>query len=204
MNIFLQPVVDEMNFLSSEGVQWNKNGDIITSRVIPLCCCVDAPARCSVLNMKQYNGHFGCTFCLHPTENVDGRRKYPLSTTVHATRTHENTTKEMMTVGRSNIKINGVKGPSVLMNLNYFNLIDGITTESMHSVFMGVVKQYMNIITSEPSAPYYIGSPDKLAVIDERLLSIKIPTVLQERQDHLVKEMIGKHQNGDRGYYFIL
>ena len=61
----------------------------------------------------------------------------------------------------------------------------------------------MNIITSEPSAPYYIGTPDKLAVIDERLLSIKIPTVLQERQDHLVKEMIGKHQNGGRGYYFI-
>ena len=28
-----------------------------------LLCCVDLPARALVLNMKQYNGKFGCSFC---------------------------------------------------------------------------------------------------------------------------------------------
>lgn len=45
--------------------------------------CLDSVARCKVQRMKQFNGHFGCTMCLHPgqigaTTNV---RHYPYKKT---------------------------------------------------------------------------------------------------------------------------
>lgn len=79
MNIFLQPFVDQANNLCSSGFEWVwvKNGIKNISR-FPFGCCVDSPARCAILNMKKFNGIFGCTFCEHPTVSVSGVRKYPI------------------------------------------------------------------------------------------------------------------------------
>ena len=184
MNTFLQPVINELNSLASEGVEWVMEGETaIKSKLVPLCCCVDSVCRCSMLNMKQFNGRFGCTFCYHSTENVNGVRKYPISEDVPEIRTHENIIKDMLATRVQNkrtgepeiIEVRGVKGPSALMNLQYFDLADGMTPDSMHSVYLGVVEQYTNLILSNCNAPYYVGSPNNLAAIDERLLSIKTP-----------------------------
>ena len=137
MNTFLQPLVQELNNLSTQGVEWKRNEENVVSKLIPLYCCVDSPCRCSMLNMKQYNGLYGCTFCYHPTENVSGTRK----------RTHENIVNDMITSQKVvNDKVvfkeeKGVKGPSILMNLQYFNLSHGMTPDSMHSVYLGVTEQ---------------------------------------------------------------
>lgn len=143
MNSYLHPLINELNTLSSEGIEWQKNGKTIISKIVPLCCCVDSPCRCSLLSMKQYNGLYGCTFCYHPTENVDGYRKYPVMKNTPALRTHEDIKKNMYescyldpVTGKAKTKeVLGVKNPSILMNLNYFNMSDGMTPDSMHSVF---------------------------------------------------------------------
>ena len=51
-----------------------------------------------------------------------------------------------------------MKGPSILKNLQYFNLADGMTPEAMHSVFLGVTEQLTNLLLSDVE-PYYVGSP---------------------------------------------
>ena len=59
MNIFLDPLVNQSNKLSSEGLKWMNNGCEITSKLFPLGCCVDSPARSAMLNMKKFNGYNG-------------------------------------------------------------------------------------------------------------------------------------------------
>lgn len=82
MLLFLKPFVDEANKLSDEGVKWKLGDQTITSKFIPPCAVTDSVTRCKILNMKQYNGTYGCTFCEHPTQRVDNNLKFPISTKV--------------------------------------------------------------------------------------------------------------------------
>lgn len=87
MNTFLRPFVNEANFLVDERVKWELNGQVMTSKVFPICCCVDSVARPRMLCVTRFNGHFGCSFCEHPTVSVEGYRKYVMSAEVPPHRT---------------------------------------------------------------------------------------------------------------------
>ena len=45
------------------GITVNSPAGEITCKARLLMCLVDLPARASVLNMKQFNGKFGCSQC---------------------------------------------------------------------------------------------------------------------------------------------
>ncbi|OXU17497.1 hypothetical protein TSAR_009399, partial [Trichomalopsis sarcophagae] len=64
--------------LSTRGFKWKYNSEDVVSCLFPLGCCVESPCRASMLNMKRFNGFYGCTYYEHPTESVDGVRKYPM------------------------------------------------------------------------------------------------------------------------------
>ncbi len=36
-----------------------------------LLLSTDSPARCKVLEMSQFNGYYGCTYCYHSGVNLD-------------------------------------------------------------------------------------------------------------------------------------
>ncbi|XP_011859092.1 PREDICTED: uncharacterized protein LOC105556604 isoform X2 [Vollenhovia emeryi] len=181
MNTFLRPFVDEANSLARNGIQWNVNNKIITSKVYPICCCVDSVARPCILNMIRFNGFYGCNFCEHPTEGVDGYRRYTMSTCVPPNRTDTSIRYRMLNASNDKILpvINkGIKGPSILMNLEGFDLVDGMVPDYMHSVLLGVTRQYTELILTSCGKEYYVGSPNQLAIINERLTSIQPPTCI--------------------------
>ncbi|XP_074115442.1 uncharacterized protein LOC141538064 [Cotesia typhae] len=99
MLLFLQPFIDEANKLSEKGVQWKLLQQTITSKFIPICAVVDSVARCKILNMKQYNGSYGCTFCEHRTERINNSQKYTVSMIVPRQRTDELIKEEMLLAG---------------------------------------------------------------------------------------------------------
>lgn len=76
MPIFLRPFVEQAKTLASKGVSWRKNGTCVYSKIVGLCCCVDSKARPAMLNTTQFNGYFGCGFCLHPGTLVEKQVKY--------------------------------------------------------------------------------------------------------------------------------
>ena len=177
MNLFLEPFINDANALSETGIKWTSttNQDIKT-KALPLICVVDSVARPKILTMKQFNGYFGCTFCKHPTENVEGYRKYPITVTKPQLRTDAETKREMVLAGSTcQGAIDGVKGPSSLMNLKHFNLVRGMIPDPMHSLFLGVVAQYTTILLTSSDTEYYIGSPSKKALINERLQNFLPP-----------------------------
>ena len=66
---FFKSFVKELNYLFTNGITvYGKNYKIVVAG-----CCLDSVARCKLLCMKQFNGSYGCTYCLHPTNS----QKYP-------------------------------------------------------------------------------------------------------------------------------
>ncbi|KAM7282555.1 uncharacterized protein ISCGN_002702 [Ixodes scapularis] len=73
--------------------------------------------------------------------------------------------------------VNGVKGPSALMNLKGFDLVEGMSAEYMHCVLQGVVRQFTELLFSSSSSrqPYYMGARGSVVKVNARLQSIKPP-----------------------------
>lgn len=89
MNIFLQPFVKLTNELSTVGFILRLPNNGVANVKFPVCCCVDSVARAAILNMKQFNGRYGCTFCEHPTERVNNQQKYPMLNFTPCSRTDQ-------------------------------------------------------------------------------------------------------------------
>lgn len=45
---------------------------VVKSKVHAICCVADTPARAAILSMKQFNGFYGCSWCLKKGELVNG------------------------------------------------------------------------------------------------------------------------------------
>ncbi|XP_032690727.1 uncharacterized protein LOC116853675 isoform X2 [Odontomachus brunneus] len=180
MNLFLNPFITEANVLATEGIKWHYNNREIITKVLPICCCVDSAARCTLLCMKKFNGSYGCTFCEHPTKSVNGYTKYPISVEVPPDRTDETIRESMMKyltdnpIPNDNTK--GVKGPSVLMNLQHFDMVKGMVPDYMHSILLGVTKFHTEILLTSIGEPYYAGSPNNIRIINQRLNAIVLPS----------------------------
>ncbi|XP_014298679.2 uncharacterized protein LOC106693851 [Microplitis demolitor] len=178
MNLFLKSFVDEANDLSNKGLKWKLGEQTITSKFVPLCACVDSVARCKMLNMKQYNGRYGCTFCEHPTETVNKCCKFTMLTKVPVKRTDKSIKDQMVLASENEYRqdVTGVWGPSQLMNLKYFDLVDGMSPDYLHSILLGTVKQHTELLLSSFGEEYYAGSPNQLEAINRILLTFKHPT----------------------------
>ncbi|XP_064479165.1 uncharacterized protein LOC135392379 [Ornithodoros turicata] len=169
MSVFLAKFVEEVNQMGP--LLWEQDGHHYTSRMVVVCCAVDAPARAAVLNMKQHNGYSSCTWCLI-TYCVRYISSHPVED-----RTSALVVRDSQLALELDTDINGVKGPTPLMNLQGFDLVRGCSVEYMHSVLLGVTRQLNDYYfgSSHSSECYYIGSRTHLTKVNRLLLSIKPP-----------------------------
>ena len=179
MQVFMKSFIDDANKLQTEGVEWtHPSGEKIISKFFPGPLIVDSKCRCAVLEMKQYNGYYGCTFCKHPTERTEDGRRFTIINPVPALR-KDKEVLEIMSKFAENAKIGddleGIKEASAFMNLKNFNMVDNVVPEYMHSTLLGVITQHTEGLLNDTDKPYYIGKKDQIAEIDERLNSIKNP-----------------------------
>jgi len=195
MNLIFESFVDEANVLSTEGISWRPEGfeEHIISRFFPTCGCLDSKARAPSLNMVLFNGYWGCTFCTLKGFYLGKSMKYPVPGTVITIegprqqeeedvvrerlpvvvpesryRTDESIRNAMMIATADN-PVEGVKGPSELMNLLHFDLGCGFSTDDLHNLFEGVAKFHTSLLLDKAGTDYYIGSPENLAIINSRL-----------------------------------
>ncbi|CAN7945486.1 unnamed protein product, partial [Ixodes hexagonus] len=152
-----------------------KPDDSGVSTVYCVCCSADSPARALMQNMVQYNGYFGCGWCLHPGKAVEGTVKYPVGSASVPDRTKEGVERNMAEAFETGMHVQGVKGPSALINMAGFDIVWSFTPDYMHCVLLGVTRQFLELWLSNVGAAYYIGSPQLLKGIDERLCHIKPP-----------------------------
>lgn len=178
MNTFLEPFVDEMRGLHDNGVSWQKGEEILCSKVLVCSCPCDSVARCQVQNIKQFNGEFGCSWCLHPDvvmQKGNGTvRSYVYQNEI-LNRTDEDMRGDARDAFNLNECVNGVKGASALMLLPEFDMVKGFVVDNLHCVDLGVTRQLTNmwLDSCNHSHDWYVGT--RITEINVKLAQVCLP-----------------------------
>ncbi len=112
MSIILRPVLKRIHELYENGITFQTLSGTRTLRAKLLCCIFDLPARAMALNLTQWNGRFGCTYCLDEGSQVSHVRLH-LPDDAHNTRSEKHV-RECAGKATKDSPVFGVKGPSVL------------------------------------------------------------------------------------------
>lgn len=180
MNMYLRPFIDELQELNTNGflIKPITSDHEVLIKVHTILATVDSIARPMIQNVKQFNGKFGCSMCLHPGEIAEGTvssRVYPGS--LHALRTkvyHLACVKKKFELKRKDA-LKGIKAASVLMLLYNFSIPEDCPADYMHAVLEGVVKLLLSLLFDSKyhHERWYLGDKENLNIIEQRLKLIK-------------------------------
>lgn len=148
-------------------------------------CIFDLPGLASVCNIVQFNGKYGCPYCLHPgfqtTVGCGSSRKFPVSSQQFKLRTEKHYRKSVIAannyklVNRTSQPFFGIKGPCVLFD--FIEYPTGILCDPMHGIFEGVAKYYLKYSCSKSLIKHGLkfNSKSKLSFINKFISNIAVP-----------------------------
>jgi hypothetical protein len=199
MKLLMQPFVTEMIDLFNNGIQIGAK----KYKVVVGGCCLDSPARCKVLCMKQFNGFYGCTYCQHPT--VD--RHYPLldvqNRSIEMHMEHINQLQNLPETQRQN-SVMGVKGRTILLDLPNFNPMLQCPVDFMHCVLLGVVKHMLNLHFSSKykDQPFYVKNSEK-QIVDDRFRRLKMCSEVTRKTETVTDKFNTWKANELYNFFFL-
>ncbi|KAL1472032.1 hypothetical protein MTO96_039584 [Rhipicephalus appendiculatus] len=165
MHVFMAKFAEEVRSIGT--IAWASAGTVIKSAVHVVLCCVDSPARAALLNMKQFNGYYGCSWCREEGTCVDGTVKYVYTGQQAPDRTHGRVVEAMRRAKGPEEPFEGFKGPSSLVKFKGLDLVWGLPPDYMHSILEGVTKQLADLWLSTTGSVFYIGR--QIRLLDCRL-----------------------------------
>ena len=187
-NIFLQAVHAEVADLR-KGFEVNVNGLAVSVlvKVIPLWCTAHAPAKAAFLNLKSHMGYSSCPKCLIEGEKSDETGDVMVfpHQDILPPRNEENYQVQLNTVyqmrkekrvsKKESPSFQGVKGPTLLSYMLVFCLFKTTGIDSMHCLFLGVLKQLLILWfdTKFKDEPFTLHR--KLKQVNDLLLGLQLP-----------------------------
>ncbi|CAF1090034.1 unnamed protein product [Brachionus calyciflorus] len=178
---FMKPIVEEPESLEKgEIVKIDSNLEIINFFLI--FSVLDKPARSALLNMKQFNGFFGCLKCYQKGESLETNkngsiRVYPYQPYKFKgpLRNHNTYYKDLLGSIDSKKVIRGVKGACVLDSLKYYFPVESTMIDYMHSVLEGVMKKLLEYWYDSEFSDKDFSLRKYRDQINIILVSIKVP-----------------------------
>uniref|UniRef100_A0ABM0N1J6 Uncharacterized protein LOC102800872 n=1 Tax=Saccoglossus kowalevskii TaxID=10224 RepID=A0ABM0N1J6_SACKO len=201
---FLQPFAVSLKELFTTGIGVSVKGKKVLVKGILLSSVFDSPARCIFMELNQFNGFFGCPFCLTKGATVKTGQKghmlaYPFNTdnsstghdqlrTLLETRQHAMEAFTKSQQGNSSA-VMGVKGVSWFLHVPKFDMINGMGADYMHCVCLGITKMLLILWTDKTNKdnPWYVGN--QLELIDTKILRIKPPHVITRAPRNIFNEL---------------
>lgn len=171
-SIILQPVLDKIHSLSTEGINITTPDGPKKLKARLLACVFDLPAKAMSLNFNQWNGEYGCNNCLDVGVHVSHRRLY-LPDEAHVLRSEQDVARSAQ-AAHMNHSVHGVKGISVLTP--YLNIVKDVPIDYMHAVLEGVTRTLLCKMWMDgrhSSLRFYLSK--NVQQIDKLLLAIKPP-----------------------------
>lgn len=153
-NNLLKKTVDE--FDSLEDYNYNENN----VKVVLHKFLADAPAKSSILNTISHNGYFACPKCETEGKFLENKMCYAdIDAKLRSDITFRNKENEEYHFGSC-----------ILEELHYFNMVDDVMVDYMHTVLLGVTKKLMRT--------WFIDSNSrKLSNYDKNEISKKIEKI---------------------------
>lgn len=154
MGMFFKEFILELN-------QINSNGGIKignhTALVALTHITMDSVAKCHVCGITQFNGHYGCPYCLHPGTIIPPAKnvKYCFRDNANE-RVHEDSRNAMIASITNGVVVNGYRGISPVLALDtQFDAVWMFAIDKMHSIDLGVIKKVFNLLfdTSNSKKP---------------------------------------------------
>ncbi|KAL7634813.1 UNVERIFIED_CONTAM: hypothetical protein RMT77_015190 [Armadillidium vulgare] len=131
--------VNKMKILQNTGVTYKSDNITKISRIFPLYCVADAPAKAKILNFTNHSGYSSCNYCeIHGIYESNAVR-FPYGNNVQL-RTKKEWQKCALIAMNTNKAIKGIKGSTPLTDLQGFNIIWGAPPDYMHIILLGVMK----------------------------------------------------------------
>lgn len=132
----------------------------------------DLPAKAMALNFIQFNGRFGCAYCLDKGTYTNHRMLY-LPGDSHTHRKNGDLIKWAVEAEQKGQPVFGVQGTSILSP--YINILKAVPVDYMHAVLEGVTKSLFRqwFDSQNHGKPFYLGR--KVKEIDRFLLRIRPP-----------------------------
>ena len=172
MSTVLQPILERIHAMYEQGIPISTPDGPKCLKAKLLCCVFDLPARAMALNMHQWNGRYGCTYCLDKGKQVSHARIY-LPDDEHKMRKEKELLQHAQEASAGS-PVLGVKGLSILSS--YVNIIKDTAIDYMHAVLEGVTSTMLQkywLCGKYKNHRFYLHQEVKN--IDKLLLSIKPP-----------------------------
>ena len=107
-----------------------------------LIAVLDFPARASATNCVQFNGNYGCLYCLDKGTHIMHRQVF-LPNDPHIPRLSCTIEQHAVEAEEKRKPIFGVKGTSVLSST--LNLIEGVPIDYMHAILEGISRRILSV-----------------------------------------------------------
>lgn len=193
MEIFFKPLIKEIEGIHQNPIKVKINDQNRNFEIYPLLCTVDTVAKDKIQKKKQFNGYFGCSYCVHPGTLVNRKQiRYSSLNGDFEKRTHDSAVSDMIRASMTDTVSNGFKNVSPLIAISKFNVIDGFPIDYMHNIALGVANQLLELWfdSKHHGKEFYIGL--RIKRVNERLLKIKPPEFIGRKPRSLNERNIWK------------
>ena len=182
LNEFLEPAIKELRSLWI-GVKLKSALSRIplTFRAAVLCTSSDIPATRKLCGFKSHSANLGCSKCLKQFPGEFGKKRdysgfernlwKPRTNAGH--RQQALKLKRCKTISKSLLlgKKSGITHYSILLELDYFDVIRFSTIDPMHNLFLGTAKKMFSFWTENK-----IIDSKELQEIEQRIESMDVPS----------------------------
>ncbi|XP_046393433.1 uncharacterized protein LOC124161213 [Ischnura elegans] len=165
----------------------------------------DLPAKALLLNLKNFNGFFGCPKCLVKGEKITvaGKKKtFVYKYSDHLTlRSHALSIKHCEEAEVTQKPVYGFKGINVISKICP-DFIRGIGIDTMHSVFGGVFKALMHLWFDAKHKKCSFSLHNYIHKIDSRLSKI-IPPIFIFRSPRSIKMHLSFYKTSEYKHFLL-
>ncbi len=171
-------------FIYVTGCEIKRNEHHVRVRTILLYGSFDAPARCMFMEMVQFNGAFGCPFCLTKGESVKTSERghthcYPVNLESASgcgpPRTHSTALTDAREADQTGTRVNGFKGTTWAMFVPGYDLVRGTAIDYMHQVLLGVTRMLAGLWFDRKHKAMSFSVSNRMSEIDARFLGTQPP-----------------------------
>lgn len=196
-------------FLKSfmESFPWRESQELVIGnsavKVSVSCTCgvFDLPAQASILNVKQYNGEFGCLYCLNPGISSNRTWIYPYQED-NTSISDEDFTRYARLANSTNDSVFGIKGLSILNGI--VNIPSAICLDPLHLYFENLTKMLINFIIDSQNRHHGAFIGRRMRQINDLLVTLSPPSNIDRfRSIACVKFWTGREFQNFLFYVFI-
>lgn len=173
MFLFLKPSIEKLNHIMQNGIEARTPVGKKQIKAVVLAGIFDLPAKATVVNMKQFNGEYGCLYCVDPGKILYGNLRIYPPNAPHRPRTEQDMIESAAKAEAQGSAVFGIKGHSVLYGV--ISLPYGVPIDYMHCLLEGAVKSLMTFWFDSKYHDQPYSLRPYLQEIDKMLSRIKPP-----------------------------